>query len=442
MSERRITPRTLKGFRDYLPDSMRPRENLIDTARAVCRSYGFNPIDTPALEYAEILTGKGGEESDKQMYRFEDAGGRDVALRFDLTVPLARFVGQHIEELGTPFKRYHVGLAWRGENTQRGRYREFVQCDFDTIGTESTVADIETALVIRDIFAALGIPGTTIGVNSRKVLNGVLERIEASDRASAVLRALDKLAKAGKQAVADEMTGGAGLSATQTAEILSMASRGGSNGEILAALPAMVGDSHVGAAGIQDLADVVEGFSAAGGDTGSIKVDLSIARGLDYYTGTVYETVLDDLPDIGSLCSGGRYDDLASAYTKERLPGVGASLGVDRTLAAMGELRLIDPQPAAAGVLVAYFDPDRRNDYLALASELRGAGLAVEFYPDPKKLGVQLKYADRRGHRVSVIVGPREWDAGTVQVKDMTTGESNEVARGDVTATCVAILGV
>ena len=202
---KRIEPRTLKGFRDYLPEAMIPRERLIEVARRVYRSYGFSPIDTPALEYLEILTGKGGEETDKQLYRFEDHGGRAVGLRFDLTVPLARFAAQHAAELGTPFKRYHIATVWRGENTQRGRYREFMQCDFDTIGTRALAADVETALVIHDLLVALGIDEFTIHVNNRAVLNGLLERFGLAEQLTAILRSLDKLAKAGREKVAAEM---------------------------------------------------------------------------------------------------------------------------------------------------------------------------------------------------------------------------------------------
>ncbi|HID78090.1 MAG TPA: histidine--tRNA ligase family protein, partial [Planctomycetaceae bacterium] len=229
----RIQPRTLKGFRDYLPQAMIPRERLMEIARRVYRSYGFSPIDTPALEYLEILEGKGGDESDKQLYKFQDHGGRWVGLRFDLTVPLARFAAQHINQLGTPLKRYHIGTVWRGENTQRGRYREFVQCDFDTIGTRSTAADIETALVIHDLLQAIGFERFTIRLNNRKVLAGLLERLGLSDRAVAVLRALDKLAKIGPIGVADEMVAVAGASEEQATRILELAAIKGSSDRVL-----------------------------------------------------------------------------------------------------------------------------------------------------------------------------------------------------------------
>ena len=212
-----IQPRTLKGFRDYLPEAMIPREWIIDTARRVYRSYGFRPIDTPALEYLEILTGKGSDETDKQLYRFKDNGGRDVALRFDLTIPLARFAAQHYHELGTPFKRYHIGTVWRGENTQKGRYREFMQCDFDTIGTTSNASDIETLLVIHDLFERLGFAKFTIRVNNRLVLNGLLQKLDLADKSAGVLRCIDKLPKAGREKVIAEMTERVGATAEQAA---------------------------------------------------------------------------------------------------------------------------------------------------------------------------------------------------------------------------------
>jgi len=440
MDQRPIQPRTLKGFRDFLPGPMLRREHLIETAKRVFRSYGYSPIETPALEYSEILLGKGSDETDKQLYRFDDAGGRDVAMRFDLTVPLARFMAQHTGTLGVPFKRYQVGPVWRGENTQRGRYREFLQSDFDTIGTESILADIETGLVIHDLFAALGFTGFTIRVNNRKVLTGFLEHLDVADQAIAVLRALDKLPKIGRDQVSGELES-EGIGRPEANEILQLASLRGDNDEILATLGPLVGSSERGAEGVSELREVVDGMMAAGVAGERVAIDVSIARGLDYYTGTVFETFLDDLPDIGSCCSGGRYDDLASLYTKQRLPGVGASLGVDRLLAAMDELGVGGKRDTAAAVLIVYFDASRRDDYLALAKELRSESLDVEVYPEPRKLGAQLKYADRRGHRLALIAGDREWAAGTVQIKDLASGESVEVPASKAGATCLELLG-
>ncbi|MEZ6069092.1 MAG: histidine--tRNA ligase [Pirellulales bacterium] len=435
-----IQPRTLKGFRDYLPEAMIPREQLIDTARRVYRSYGFSPIDTPALEYLEILAGKGGAESDKQLYQFEDHGKRHVAMRFDLTVPLARFAAQHIGQLGTPLKRYHIATVWRGENTQRGRYREFMQCDFDTIGTESIAADIETALVIHDLFVAIGFERFTIRINNRKVLNGLLKRLDLAGESVAVLRALDKLAKIGREQVAAEMQETAGVSADQADEVLRLAELSGTNDEMLAALEPLVAGSEIGAEGVAGLRDVLAGAMAVGVPEERLRLDVSIARGLDYYTGTIYETFLDDLPGIGSVCSGGRYDNLAELFTKQRLPGIGASLGLDRLLAAMEELGLVEKVATPAPVFIPFFESDRLHDYLQLAARLRAAGLGVEVFPEAKKLGQQLKYADKRGFRVAVIVGGDEFAVGQCQLKDLASGESRTLPLDDAEASLVGAL--
>ena len=423
-----ISPRTLKGFRDYLPEAMIPRERLMETARRVYRSYGFSPIDTPALEYLEILEGKGGEESDKQLYKFQDHGNRWVGLRFDLTVPLARFAAQHIATLGTPLKRYHIAAVWRGENTQRGRYREFMQCDFDTIGTRSPAADIETALVIHDLFRAIGFERFRIRINNRMVLTGLLEKLGLSDKSAGVLRALDKLAKIGPEKVAQEMTETCAAGDDQVRQVLQLAEISGPRDEVLERLKPLVAGSQTGEEGVARLAELTAGASAAGVAEERLVIDVSIARGLDYYTGTVFETFLDDLPGIGSVCSGGRYDNLAELYTKQELPGIGASLGLDRLLAAMEELGMIEPVATPAEVFIAWFDKNRLHDYLALAAQLRAAGLGVEVYPEPKKLGQQLKYADRRGHRVAIIAGENEFNAGTVQLKDLRAARQQDIA--------------
>jgi len=426
-----ITPRTLKGFRDYPPEAMIPRERLIETARRVYRSYGFSPIDTPALEYLEVLEGKGGEESDKQLYKFQDHGGRWVGMRFDLTVPLARFAAQHIAELGTPLKRYHIAAVWRGENTQRGRYREFMQCDFDTIGTRSVAADIETALVIHDLLRAIGFEGFAISVNNRQVLTGLLEKLHLAEQSTAVLRALDKLAKIGPAKVAHELIDTAGATPEQADQVLRLAQITGPRDEVLARLAPLVAGSETGEAGVERLAELAAGVAAAGVSEERLRFDVSIARGLDYYTGVVFETLLAELPGIGSVCSGGRYDNLAALYTKQELPGIGASLGLDRLLAAMGELGLIERVATPAPVFIPYFDRDRLHDYLRLAERLRQAGFGVEVYPEPRKLGQQLKYADRRGHRVALIAGQREFDEQQIQLKDLTAAEQHEVPLDD-----------
>lgn len=426
VSDALIKPQTLKGFRDFLPAAALAREQLIDTARGVYRRFGFAPIDTPALEYTEILLGKGGDETDKQMFRFEDQGGRDVAMRFDLTIPFARYAAQHAAHLGLPFKRYHVGTVWRGERPQKGRFREFVQCDFDTIGTLDPTADAETLLVIHELLVALGFERFQIRLNHRGVLNGLLERHQLADRSQAILRALDKLAKAGREAVVTEMVSVAGTTNAQAEAILDFCGQTGPVEEVFASLEAELRGSETGTAAIDTLRTVFEAARACGIPASRLRLDPTIARGLDYYTGTIYETFLDDLPGIGSVCSGGRYDNLASLFTKLPLPGIGASLGVDRLLAAMEELGRVSEASTPAEFLVTQFDASRRADYLAIAHRLRQVGHSVEVYPDAKKIGKQLEYANRKGHRWVLIAGPDEFAKGTWQVKDLQSGEQSE----------------
>ena len=416
---------------------MIPREEITETARQVYRSYGFSPMDTPALEYLEILAGKGSEETDKQLYRFEDHGGRMVGLRFDLTVPLARFVAQHIQDLGTPLKRYQIANVWRGENTQRGRYREFMQCDFDTIGTTSTTADIETVLVINDLFVALGFEAFTIRVNNRQVLTGLLEKEGLAEHSTRVLRALDKLSKVGPEGVVRELTSSAGATSNQAEAVLQLAGLEGSNSDILAQLGPLLAGNQTGMQGCAQLEELVEAVAAAGVPAERLQLDVSIARGLDYYTGMVVETFLDDLKEIGSICSGGRYDNLAGLYTSQQLPGVGASLGLDRLLAAMDELGRIETTHTAADVFIPLFASERLHDYLRLAAQIRAAGLGVELYPEAKKLGKQLQYADRRGFPLALILGSDEFAAGKCQVKNLARGESTTV---DLTADAAAVV--
>lgn len=417
-----IQSRTLKGFRDYLPALMIPREGLLSTARRVYRSYGYAPIDTPALEYTDILLGKGGAEINKLVYRFQDHGGRDVALRFDLTVPFARFAAQYISQLGTPFKRYHMGPVWRGENTSHGRYREFWQCDFDIIGTTSNAADIEIALVIHDLFQAFGFERFRIHVNNRLVLNGLLEELGLAKQTGLLLRALDKLPKAGRDAVREEMIA-AGISPDQADRVLALAEIHGTNAEILQHLQRNFGHNPGAGDGIARLRELLETVVRAGIAEDYLRLDVSIARGLDYYTGTVFETFLADLPNIGSVCSGGRYDNLASLYTKQVLPGVGASLGLDRLLAAMEELGLLPATAAAAPVLVIQFSADRLAEYHQVARLLRAAGIGAEVYPDAKKVGQQFQYAERRGFQLALIAGPDEFSRGVWKIKDLARRE-------------------
>ena len=428
-----IQPRTLKGFRDHLPAQALVRERVLDVARRVYRSYGFAPIDTPALEYLEILTGKGSEETDKQLYRFTDHGGREVGMRFDLTVPFARFAAQHVNELGLPFKRYHMATVWRGENTQRGRYREFMQCDFDTIGTLSNAADIETLFVINDLMEQIGFERFKIRINNRLVLNGLLEKVGLVDKSVGVLRSLDKLPKIGREKVIAEMVEFVGATAEQAASVLDLAELKGEPGEILTSLEGMLAGSEAGLEGVARLRELFECCAKIGLPDGRVGLDLSIARGLDYYTGTIYETFLGDMPTIGSVCSGGRYDNLAGLFTKQQLPGIGASLGLDRLLAAMESMDMVESASTPAEVFIPQFDASRLGDYLAIARALRAAGLRVEVFPDAKAIGKQLKYADKKGHKVAVIAGTDEFAQGIWQVKNLQVrSDQTNVATADL----------
>ncbi|MBX3419268.1 MAG: histidine--tRNA ligase [Pirellulaceae bacterium] len=416
MSNQLIQPRTLKGFRDFLPEMMLPREALIEVCKRVYRSYGFAPIDTPTLELFEILTGKGSEETDRQMYHFVDQGERHVGMRFDLTVPLARFVAQHSAQLGMPFKRYHIATVWRGEAPQAGRYREFMQCDFDTIGTTSLTSDIETGLVIIDLMKALGFERFEVRINNRKVLNGFLEKFGLAERATAVLRAIDKLPKVGPKAIETELSEVAKLNLEQTAAVIEMAQLAGEPQLILSQMADLISGNPLGEQGCEELRAMFAAFDELGVGK-HVRIDPSIARGLDYYTGTIFETFLLDKPEIGSVCSGGRYDNLAGLFTREQLPGIGASLGLDRLLAAMEMLGMLPAAKTPAQIMIANFRNEDLAHYLRLAALLRQAGFNVEVYPDSKKLGAQFKFADRRGFQGVIVAGPDELQSQQVQLK-------------------------
>jgi histidyl-tRNA synthetase len=426
---------------------MLARECVLQRARAVYRSYGFTPIDTPACEALDVLLGKGGDESDKLVYRVRSAKSEkeEMGLRFDLTVPFARFSAQYINQLGTPFKRYAMGPVWRGERPGQGRYREFWQCDFDTIGTTGNAADIETALVINDLFETIGFEKFEVRINNRLVLNGLLELKGLAEKAVPLLRSLDKLPKIGREKVIEEMVKEAGVSAEQGGAVLDLAETTGTNDEVLNRVESFFGTTpnDKTADGIRRLRELLAVARSAGVPDGRIKIDLSITRGLDYYTGTIYETFLTDLPGIGSVCSGGRYDNLASLYTKQVLPGVGASLGVDRLIAAMEELKhpLLTGQTTPAEVLVVNFDAARLGDYQRVARALRAQGVNVEVYPDAKKVGQQLGYAEKRGFRLAVIAGEQEFAAGVWKIKNLAKREEVAVPEAELVSRVRASVG-
>ena len=430
MKQPLIPTKTLQGFRDFLPELMMPREWLMDVARKVYRSYGYAPIDTPALEDFAVLGGKGGAESDRQMYQFVHNDKHHVGMRFDLTVPLARYVAQHVEQLGLPFKRYHIAPVWRGERPQAGRYREFVQCDFDTIGSTSMASDVETGLVIHDLLKAIGFEKFTIRVNHRKILNGLLEKFGLSDQATSVLRAIDKLEKAGPAKVSAELAQ-CGITDRQIEQILQLATISGDKDQVLKQLQPMVADNEQAQSGWDELNAFSDLIRRSGAEASLFKIDPSIARGLDYYTGVVFETVLNDAPNMGSVCSGGRYDNLAELFTNQHLPGVGASLGLDRLLACMEKLDMLPHVSTPADVLIVHFDAERLGDYLHMANTLRQRGLSVEVYPSAKKLGQQFKYADRRGFQAAIVAGSQEFEKQQVQVKWLGSGKQLEISVSD-----------
>ncbi len=407
----RIEPRLLKGFRDFLPSQEAVRKTLIRRLEDSFASFGFEPIDTPILEYTDVLLGKGGGETDKQVYRFTDHGSRDVAMRFDLTVPFARFMALHRNELYLPFKRFHVNKVFRGENTQRGRYREFTQCDFDIVGTDSVSADLEIITMIHHSFEVLGVPGVSIHVSHRGVFNRLLQRHGVAERSEEVLRTVDKIRKIGRDRTLAELS--EMVTADTAAEILQFVEATGSMSEVIDTMERLLGEPAPETAHLRTIADALTALGLAD----RIVIDPSITRGLDYYTGVVFETFLDGIEAIGSVCSGGRYDDLVSLYSKESMPGVGASIGLDRLIAALEELDAAVTAPHSADVLITMQDPGLLTHYHALAATLREAGIRCEVYPDARKLGQQFAFAERKGIPLALICGESERAAGTVNLR-------------------------
>jgi histidyl-tRNA synthetase len=407
-----IEPKILKGFRDFLPAAEIERRSLVERIEASFRSYGFVPIDTPALEYAEILLGKGGGETEKQIYRFTDNGGRDVALRFDLTVPFARFVAEHREELPMPFKRYHIAKVWRGENTQRGRYREFTQCDFDILGSDSAAADFEVLLVMRSALRAIGAGDVTIRMNHRGLFNRFIARLECGDKAADILRIVDKLAKAGRESTVESLTALAGREKADA--ILRFIGAEGSFDEILADITAAAGGECPESARLR----LIRQFMTDMGIGASFVLDPSITRGLDYYTGVVFETFLNAMPEIGSVCSGGRYDDLAGLYSREKLSGVGSSIGLDRLIAALESLGAAGGRSAYVKAAIACVDEAAGGAYQALAERFRERGIPCEVFPEAKKLTQQFVLAEKKGARWVVISGEKPAE-GPLTLRDL-----------------------
>jgi histidyl-tRNA synthetase len=413
-----IEPKLLKGFHDFLPDRELARQAILRSLEEAFRLFGFMPIDTPVLEYTEILLGKGGGETDKQIYRFTDHGGRDVAMRYDLTVPFARFMAAHLGELPLPFKRYHAAKAWRGENTQRGRFREFLQVDFDVVGADSASADLEILLLMRECMRRLGVEKYAVHFAHRGIFNSFLSRLELGDKAADVLRTVDKERKIGKEKTRETLEEIAGVE--KAGKVMDFIWVRGTAEGVIEMLETAVGRDHDGVARLREISHCLKELGAEA----RFVLDPSITRGLDYYTGIVFETFLSELPQIGSICSGGRYNDLASLYTKQSLPGVGASIGLDRLMTALEELGVLKLPKAAASVLVLYLDDSLLSSYQRFASALRAEGISAEVFPEPRKLAAQFAYAEKKGIRLALIHGGEEAAGGTVGLKDLVSRQS------------------
>ena len=421
----KITPRTLSGFMELLPAPQQQLERMMDILRKTYALYGFTPLDTPVIEDAQILLAKGGGETEKQIYRFTK-GDSDLALRFDLTVPLAKYVALHGGELSFPFRRYQIGKVYRGERAQRGRFREFYQADIDIIGDGKLdiANEAEIPSIIYQTFTRLGLKRFQIRVNNRKILNGFYAMLGLTEQSGDIMRTVDKLDKIGPDKVRGLLTGELGLTEEAAGDILRFIAITGSNQEVLTALEGYRGRNEVFDTGLTELETVVKYLAAFGVPEENFAVDLTIARGLDYYTGTVYETTLLDHPEIGSVCSGGRYDNLAEYYTDRQLPGVGISIGLTRLFYVLGEQGMLNPQlpTAPADVLILPMTAEL-TPAIQLATRLRAAGVRTQLYTEQKKFKAKMNYADKIGVPYVVFLGDDEVSAGVVACKDMVSGE-------------------
>ena len=424
-----VTPRTLSGFMELLPAQQQQLERMMDILRTTYSRYGFTPLDTPVIEASEVLLAKGGGETEKQIYRFQK-GDADLALRFDLTVPLAKYVALHGNDLAFPFRRYQIGKVYRGERAQRGRFREFYQADIDIIGDGKLdiTNEAEIPSIIYQTFTALGLTRFQIRVNNRKILNGFYAMLGLTDRSGDIMRTVDKLDKIGPHKVRACLMDDVGLTAEQAEEIMRFISITGSNDQVLSALEGYRGRHELFDQGLDELTTVTRYLAAFGVPEVNFAVDLTIARGLDYYTGTVYETTLLDYPEIGSVCSGGRYDNLAEYYTDRQLPGVGISIGLTRLFYVLGEQGLLNPTlpTAPADVLILPMTQDL-TPAIQLATRLRGAGVRTQLYTEQKKFKAKMNYADKLGVPYVVFLGDDEIAAGLVACKDMTSGEQTKL---------------
>ena len=424
-----IKPRTLSGFMELLPDKQIQFEAMAEILRRTYASYGFAPLDTPAIEDAQILLAKGGGETEKQIYRFQK-GDSDLALRFDLTVPLAKYVALHYNELAFPFRRFQISKVYRGERAQRGRFREFYQADIDIIGDGKLdiLNEAEIPAIIYKVFRGFGLSRFQIRVNNRKILNGFYAMLGLSERSGEIMRTVDKLDKIGAEKVKTILTEDCGLEEAQAGEILAFIAIRGTNAQVIQALEGYAGRNEMFDQGLSELKTVTANLAAFGVPEANFAVDLTIARGLDYYTGTVYETTLLNHPEIGSVCSGGRYDNLAGYYIEKDLPGVGISIGLTRLFYVLDEQGLLNPQlPSAPADALVLPMTESAAPAIALAETLRAAGLRVQLYGEQKKFKQKMAYANKLGVPFAVLLGEDEISQGVCSVKNMTTGEQQQL---------------
>ncbi len=428
----KVQPRTLSGFMELLPREQAVMEEMMSVLRETYASYGFAPLDTPVIEASEVLLAKAGGETEKQIYRFSK-GDSDLSLRFDLTVPLAKYVALHYGSLAFPFRRYQIGKVYRGERAQRGRFREFYQADIDIIGDGKLdiANEAEIPAIIYQTFSRLGLQKFQIRVNNRKILNGFYSMMGLSEQSGDIMRTVDKLEKIGPEKVSGILTGELEVSQDAADEILKFIAIKGSNGQVLEALEQYRGRDALFDTGLEELGTVVKYLSAFGVPEEYFTVDLTIARGLDYYTGTVYETAMLDHPEIGSVCSGGRYDNLAEYYTNKILPGVGISIGLTRLFYVLNEQNMLNVEnsSASADVLALPMTADL-SPAIALCAQMRRDGVRVQLYTEQKKFNAKMNYADKLGIPYVVFLGEDEINAGLISCKDMASGEQTKLDYG------------
>ena len=427
----KVQPRTLSGFMELMPARQIQFDRMMAVLRESYSLYGFTPLDTPIIEASEVLLAKGGGETEKQIYRFQK-GDSDLSLRFDLTVPLAKYVAQYSGQLAFPFRRFQIGKVYRGERAQRGRFREFYQADIDVIGDGKLDIsnDAEIPAIIYRTFTAMGLKRFQIRVNNRKVLNGFYAMLDLTHESGAIMRTVDKLDKIGAAQVKELlMAEEIGLNAEQAGEIMRFIAINGSNAEVLQALEGYRGRHPLFDEGLDELTTVARYLAAFGVPEDHFKVDLTIARGLDYYTGTVYETTMLDHPEIGSICSGGRFDNLAEYYTDKKLPGVGISIGLTRLFFVLEDQGYLNDQlnTAPADVLILPMTEDL-SAAIALATQLRNAGVRTQLYGEQKKFKQKMSYADKLGVPYVIFLGEEEISSGVAAVKNMRTGEQVKVS--------------